>query len=56
MPDILFENKVSIIGAVKITKPEILFDIVGEGGKGFHLFEYCAKKICILKGDGSQTE
>jgi len=51
LPDILFENKVSIIGAVKITKPEILFDLVNEGGTGFHLFEYCAQKICILKGD-----
>ena len=56
LPDILFENKVSIIGAIRITKPDILFDIVVEGGKGFHLFEYCARKICILKGDGSKTE
>jgi uncharacterized protein (DUF4213/DUF364 family) len=50
-PDILFENKVTVIGTIKITKPEILFDIVSEGGTGFHLFEYCAQKICILKGD-----
>jgi uncharacterized protein len=50
-PDILFENKVTIIGTIKITKPEILFDIVSEGGTGYHLFEYCARKICILKGD-----
>ena len=56
LPDILFENKVSIIGAIRITEPEILFNIVSEGGTGFHLFEYCAQKICILKGDGLQTE
>ena len=49
LPDILFANKVTILGAVKITKPDILFDIVSEGGTGFHLFEYCAQKICILK-------
>ena len=55
LPDILFENKVSIIGAVRITKPDILFDIVSEGGTGYHLFEYCAQKICILKGDEPQT-
>jgi len=48
LPDILFENKVSIIGAVRITRPDILFDIVSEGGTGFHLFEYCAQKICIV--------
>jgi uncharacterized protein len=56
LPDILFENKVSIIGAVRITKPDILFDIVSEGGTGYHLFEYCAQKICILKGDEQQTK
>jgi uncharacterized protein (DUF4213/DUF364 family) len=56
LPDILFENKVSIIGAARITKPEILFDIVSEGGTGYHLFEYCAQKICIFKGDELQVE
>ncbi|HUW94009.1 MAG TPA: DUF364 domain-containing protein [Bacteroidales bacterium] len=53
LPDILFENNVSIIGATRITNAEILFDIVSEGGAGYHLFEYCAQKICILKGDGA---
>jgi uncharacterized protein len=55
IPDILFENKVSIVGSMRITHPEILFDIVGEGGTGYHLFEYYAEKICILKGDESKT-
>lgn len=49
IPDVLFENNVDIIGATKITNPEMLFTIVGEGGSGYHLFGYCAKKICILK-------
>jgi len=48
IPDILFENKVNIIGATRIVKPELLFPIVGEGGTGFHLFRYCAQKICVL--------
>jgi uncharacterized protein len=56
LPDILFENKVSIIGASRIIKPEIMFDIVSEGGTGFHLFEYCAQKICILKGDEAKAK
>ncbi len=51
IPDILFENKVSIIGATQITKPEILFDIVSEAAAGYHLFKYCAQKICILKNN-----
>jgi uncharacterized protein (DUF4213/DUF364 family) len=49
VPDVLFENKVSIIGSSRITKPELLFDLVGEGGTGYHLYEYCARKICIVK-------
>jgi uncharacterized protein (DUF4213/DUF364 family) len=53
IPDVLFENKVSIIGAARVTDPELLFDIVSEGGAGFHLFEYCAQKICILNQDGA---
>jgi uncharacterized protein (DUF4213/DUF364 family) len=56
IPDILFENKVSIIGSVRITNPEVLFDIVSQGGSGFHLFEYCARKICILKDDESPVK
>jgi len=51
IPDILFANKVNIIGATRITKPDILFDVVSEAGTGYHLFEYCCQKICILKGD-----
>jgi uncharacterized protein len=53
IPDILFENKVSVMGATRITKPELLFDVVSEGGTGYHLFKYCAQKICILKNHES---
>jgi len=49
IPDVLFANRVSIIGATRITKPDVLFDLIGEGGGGYHLFEYCAQKICILR-------
>lgn len=38
------------IGATRITHPELLFDVVGSGGKGYHLFRYCAEKISILPG------
>ena len=51
IPDILFDNKVNIIGATRITKPDILFDVVSEAGAGYHLFEYCAQKISILRRD-----
>jgi uncharacterized protein (DUF4213/DUF364 family) len=48
VPDILFRHGVNIIGATRITNPEILFSIVSQGGTGFHLFKYCAEKITIL--------
>jgi uncharacterized protein (DUF4213/DUF364 family) len=48
LPDVLFANKVNIIGATRITDTDLLFSIVGEAGAGFHLFKYCAQKISIL--------
>jgi len=49
IPDVLFANKINIIGSTRITKPDVLFDLVSEAGGGFHLFDYCAQKICILR-------
>lgn len=56
LPDILFENKVSLIGAIRITEPDLVFDIVSQGGTGYHLFKYCARKICILRNDAPFPE
>jgi uncharacterized protein (DUF4213/DUF364 family) len=55
LPDVLFESGVNIIGGTRITRPEILFNIVSEGGLGYHLFEDCASKICILKQDDREA-
>lgn len=48
IPDALFSYGVSMIGATQITDPGMLFTIVEEAGAGYHLFKYCARKICIL--------
>lgn len=55
-PDILFGKKVNIIGTTRITNPDLLFEVVGQGGAAYHLFEYCARKICILNGAGQQVK
>jgi uncharacterized protein len=55
VPDILFENRVTMIGASRYTKPELVFEVVGQGGLGYHLFEYCARKISVLRGNGSEA-
>ncbi|NLA50007.1 MAG: Fis family transcriptional regulator, partial [Bacteroidales bacterium] len=47
---------VSIVGGIRITRPEIVFNIVSEGGLGYHLFEYCAAKICILRENEGRAE
>jgi uncharacterized protein (DUF4213/DUF364 family) len=48
LPDVLFEKNVKILGATRFTNPEMVLDIVSEAGTGYHLFKYCAKKICIF--------
>jgi uncharacterized protein (DUF4213/DUF364 family) len=48
IPDILFQHHVKIVGSVSISNPEKMFQVVSEGGAGYHLFEYCAEKITIL--------
>jgi uncharacterized protein (DUF4213/DUF364 family) len=48
IPDVLFKQNVSILGGIRIIKPEQVFPLVGQGAAGYHLFEYCAEKICIL--------
>lgn len=48
IPDVLFKHNINIIGLTKITDPDRMFTVVSEGGVGFHLFNYCAKKICII--------
>ncbi|MEI6767153.1 MAG: DUF364 domain-containing protein [Bacteroidota bacterium] len=50
IPDILFSKGVNIIGATRIQDAELAFTMVGEGAAGYHLFQRCAKKICLLNG------
>ncbi len=48
IPDVLFSHNIKLIGSTKIIDSEKMFTIVSEGGSGYHLFQCCAKKICIL--------
>lgn len=48
IPDILFDNHVDMIGATRVTDTDLLMNVVSEAGTGYHLFKYCAQKICIL--------
>jgi uncharacterized protein len=55
VPDILFQHGVNIIGSTKILDSEKMFTIVSEGGSGYHLFNSCAKKICLLNNGYSKS-
>ncbi|MDD2635177.1 MAG: DUF364 domain-containing protein [Bacteroidales bacterium] len=48
LPDILFKNGVDIIGATRYNNPDLLFMLIQEGANAYHLFKYCAQKICII--------
>jgi uncharacterized protein (DUF4213/DUF364 family) len=49
IPDILFKNKVDIIGSIKLTDPQKVFKLTGESACGFHYFKNnCAEKICLV--------
>lgn len=48
MPDVMFNYNVSIIGTVKITDAELMLKLASEGAAGYHMFNYCAEKICIV--------
>jgi uncharacterized protein len=49
LPGFLFAKGIDIIGATSITDAEKMFSIIEEGGSGYHLFEACARKVCIVK-------
>lgn len=48
LPDVLFACGVDLIGATQITDSEKMFQLIAEGAAGFHLFRYCATKICMV--------
>lgn len=56
LPDVLFSHNVSILGATRITKPELVMPLIGQGAAGYHLFEYCAEKISILNPQASTPQ
>ena len=56
VPDVLFRHGVNIVGATKIIDGDLLFTIAGEAGAGYHLFRYCATKICILNDPKARNQ
>lgn len=51
LPEVLFANGVSTIGATLITDADKLLELAGQAGAGYHLFHYCARKVTIKKAN-----
>lgn len=47
LPDAFFENKVTIMGGILVTKPDEVLDIIAEGGSGYHFFGKSAERLVI---------
>jgi len=50
VPDVLFRHNIDVIGATLVTHPRRLLDLAAQGGAGYHLFHYCARKLAITRG------
>ncbi|MCC6609709.1 MAG: DUF364 domain-containing protein [Burkholderiales bacterium] len=46
-PEALFRRSVSIVGGVDITDPDLLLDLLAEGGSGYHFFGRAADRIVM---------
>ena len=48
LPDVLFQHGVNIIGGTRILDAKMALQLIAEGAAGFHLFNNCAIKTCIV--------
>ncbi len=49
IPDALFSAGATIVGGVRVTKPDDMLDILAEGGSGYHFFGKSAEMTVIRK-------
>jgi len=46
-PEPLFRRGVSLVGGVDVTDPDLLLDLLAEGGSGYHFFGKAAERIVM---------
>jgi len=49
LPHALFRRGVDAMGGIRLTDPDSLFNILAEGGSGYHFFGKSAEKILMVK-------
>ncbi len=48
IPDVYFKEGVDIMAGIRITDPDLMLRMVGEGGSGYHLFGTCAQRLVFV--------
>lgn len=48
LPDVYFKEGVDILAGVRITDPDVMLRILGEGGSGYHLFNACVQRLVFV--------
>ena len=49
LPDPLFDRGVSVVGGVRVKRPDELLDLLAMGGSGYHFFDRLAERIVMMK-------
>ncbi|MDO5849025.1 MAG: DUF364 domain-containing protein [Methanobrevibacter sp.] len=51
LPDAFFDEGVTAMGGILVTKPDELLDVISEGGSGYHFFGKSAERLVIRKNE-----
>lgn len=49
LPDVLFENNVSLVSGVQVTDPDLALDILAEGGTAYRLFNTSVRRTNVVR-------
>jgi uncharacterized protein len=49
LPDAFFRRGVSVLGGIRVTRPDDLLETLAEGGSGYHFFGKSADKITLFR-------
>ena len=49
IPDAFFKRGVGVIAGVRILNPDLMINILKQGGSAYHLLKECSEKIAFVK-------
>lgn len=51
LPESFFARNVSILAGNRVKDPDMILDILAEGGSGYHFFGKASEKVIIRKNE-----